>query len=123
MYVLFKSLVLFFFFFRTNYRSFKKGVIYFGDDDNVYDWKLFEEMRHIERAGVWPVGIVGGLIAETPIISPNGSITGFTSVWKPDRPFPIDMAGFAVNLSLVVENPSASLTFDVPRGYQVGRIL
>jgi galactosylgalactosylxylosylprotein 3-beta-glucuronosyltransferase 3 len=56
---------------RTNYRNQPKGVVYFGDDDNTYHWKLFEEMRTIHKIGVWPVGIVGGLLVETPLLHPN----------------------------------------------------
>lgn len=57
--------------FRTNFATLQKGVVYFGDDDNTYDWNLFDEMRTIQRIGVWPVGIVGGLLAETPILFDN----------------------------------------------------
>uniref|UniRef100_A0AC34R3S2 Galactosylgalactosylxylosylprotein 3-beta-glucuronosyltransferase n=1 Tax=Panagrolaimus sp. JU765 TaxID=591449 RepID=A0AC34R3S2_9BILA len=108
---------------RTNHRGYKKSVIYFGDDDNVYDWRLFEEMRKINKIGIWPVGIVGGMIVETPILASNGTIVGFNSIWKPDRPFPIDMAAFAVNTSLVIQNPDAKFSYDVPRGYQESHFL
>uniref|UniRef100_A0AC35FLY1 Galactosylgalactosylxylosylprotein 3-beta-glucuronosyltransferase n=1 Tax=Panagrolaimus sp. PS1159 TaxID=55785 RepID=A0AC35FLY1_9BILA len=109
---------------RTNHRSFKKSIVYFGDDDNVYDWRIFDEMRKIEKVGVWPVGIVGGTIVETPILAPNGTtVINFTSIWKPERPFPIDMAAFAVNLDLIVKNPTAEFSNNVPRGYQESHFL
>ncbi|KAF8362824.1 hypothetical protein PRIPAC_89747 [Pristionchus pacificus] len=52
----------------NNLGSSRTGVVYFGDDDNVYDWRLFDEMRRVKRVGVWPVGVVGGLLAEHAMI-------------------------------------------------------
>ncbi|VDN84282.1 unnamed protein product [Brugia pahangi] len=106
---------------RENLSRSKRGIVYFGDDDNTYDWRLFDEMRSIERVGVWPVGLVGGLIVETARLSEGGNVS-FNSLWKPERPFPIDMAAFAINLSLAL-NANALFTYDVPRGYQESHFL
>uniref|UniRef100_A0A1I8AVD9 Galactosylgalactosylxylosylprotein 3-beta-glucuronosyltransferase n=1 Tax=Steinernema glaseri TaxID=37863 RepID=A0A1I8AVD9_9BILA len=109
---------------RTNFAGTVRGVVYFGDDDNTYDWRLFDEMRSIEKAGVWPVGIVGGQLVETPMVSTtNGSVVGFNARWKPNRPFPIDMAAFAVNVSLIHSYPNAQFSYEVPRGYQESTFL
>ena len=35
------------------------GVIYFADDDNTYDLKLFDEIRKTKKVSVFPVGFVG----------------------------------------------------------------
>ncbi|GMS83518.1 hypothetical protein PENTCL1PPCAC_5693, partial [Pristionchus entomophagus] len=59
---------------RNNLGASRTGVIYFGDDDNVYDWRLFDEMRRVKRVGVWPVGVVGGLLAEHAIINGEGTV-------------------------------------------------
>ncbi|GMR35851.1 hypothetical protein PMAYCL1PPCAC_06046, partial [Pristionchus mayeri] len=58
---------------RNNLGSSGSGVVFFGDDDNVYDWRLFDEMRRVRRVGVWPVGVVGGLLAEHALINEQGT--------------------------------------------------
>ncbi|XP_067134720.1 galactosylgalactosylxylosylprotein 3-beta-glucuronosyltransferase I-like [Centruroides vittatus] len=99
-----------------------KGVVYFADDDNTYDLELFEEMRTTRKVSVWPVGLVGGLIVEKPLVS-GGKVVGWNTLWKKERPFPVDMAGFAVNLELILRHPDALFDLSVPRGYQESHLL
>lgn len=95
------------------------GVIYFADDDNTYDVELFNEMRYTRRVSVWPVGFVGGLLVERPIVDPeDGSrIKEFNSMWQNRRPFPIDMAGFAISLRLLISHPEAKFSDEQRIGY------
>lgn len=43
--------------------------------------------------------------------------------WRPERPFPIDMAGFAISSDLILNNAEAMFSYDVERGYQESEIL
>uniref|UniRef100_A0A8W7NYU9 Galactosylgalactosylxylosylprotein 3-beta-glucuronosyltransferase n=1 Tax=Anopheles atroparvus TaxID=41427 RepID=A0A8W7NYU9_ANOAO len=101
------------------------SIVYFMDDDNTYSTELFEEISKIERGkvGVWPVGLVGGLMVEKPVLNRDGLVLGFNSAWKPERPFPLDMAGFAISSDLLLENPQAQFSYEVERGYQESEIL
>lgn len=100
----------------------RKGIVYFMDDDNTYALKLFDEIRKVKKVGMWPVGLVGGMRVEMPIVN-QGKIAGFNAVWKPFRPFPIDMAGFAINVSLILDHPEAKFSRKVQSGYQESEIL
>ena len=102
--------------------GYKRGVVYFADDDNTYDLALFKEMRDIKTVGVWPVGLVGGMLVEAPVVE-DGVVVGFNSVWKPTRPFPIDMAGFAINLKLLLDKFDAWFEYEAPRGYLESTLL
>lgn len=110
---------------NVQYTATSRSVIYFMDDDNTYDTNLFEEMKKIEsgRVGVWPVGLVGGLLVEKPVLDEDNHVMGFNSAWRPERPFPIDMAGFAISTDLILKNPQAVFSYDVERGYQESEIL
>lgn len=75
---------------------------------------------------MWPVGLVGGLMAERPICicdNVTNKVIDFNAAWKPDRPFPLDMAGFAVNLELLLKHNDAWFSYDVQGGYQESEIL
>lgn len=89
------------------------------DDDNSYSVELFEEMSKIKRGkvGVWSVGLVGALSVEKPIVE-RDKVVGFNSMWHPERPFPIDMAGFAISCDLLEKNPEATFSYEVQKGYQ-----
>lgn len=109
---------------RKDFKPTKNGIVFFADDDNTYSVKLFQEMEKIQKVGVWPVGLVGGLMVEKPICdNVTNKVVGFNAAWKPDRPFPIDMAGFAINLKLLLDNKDALFSYDVQSGYQESEIL
>lgn len=103
---------------RKNRSEKDKGVVYFADDDNTYNIQIFEEMRSTKEVGVWPVGLVGGLMVERPLLNlTTGKVIGWNAVWRPDRVFPIDMAGFAVNLGHIIRRPSAYFSFNAYGGF------
>ncbi|XP_048209855.1 galactosylgalactosylxylosylprotein 3-beta-glucuronosyltransferase 2 [Perognathus longimembris pacificus] len=84
----------------------RPGVLFFADDDNTYSLELFQEMRTTQKVSVWPVGLVGGRRYERPLVE-NGKVVGWYTGWRADRPFAIDMAGFAVSLQVILSNPKA----------------
>ncbi|GFR75949.1 galactosylgalactosylxylosylprotein 3-beta-glucuronosyltransferase [Elysia marginata] len=100
----------------------EKAVLYFADDDNTYSLDIFEEMRYTQKAAVWPVGLVGYLRYERPVVK-KGKVVGWFTAWRPDRPFAMDMAGFAVNVQLVLKFPQARFSNQVQRGYQESTFL
>ncbi|XP_038074654.1 galactosylgalactosylxylosylprotein 3-beta-glucuronosyltransferase 3-like [Patiria miniata] len=99
------------------------GVVYFADDDNTYDLRIFEEMRYTEKVSMWPVGLVGGQMYESPRVDRNGKVIGWNVGWQPQRPFPMDMAGFAINLKLLQEKSYAKFSPKAKRGYLESSLL
>uniref|UniRef100_A0A1I7X950 Galactosylgalactosylxylosylprotein 3-beta-glucuronosyltransferase n=1 Tax=Heterorhabditis bacteriophora TaxID=37862 RepID=A0A1I7X950_HETBA len=84
---------------RENYSIKHKAVLYFADDDNSYDLRLFDKyIRKIKRIGIWAVGLVGGALVEAPKVNSKGIISGWDVIFAPNRPFATDMAGFAINI-------------------------
>ena len=53
---------------RNNVISKKPGVLYFGDDDNTFDLKLFSEIRFTKRVSMFPVGLIGLYAVSSPIV-------------------------------------------------------
>ncbi|XP_068611811.1 galactosylgalactosylxylosylprotein 3-beta-glucuronosyltransferase 3 [Brachionichthys hirsutus] len=100
----------------------QQGVVYFADDDNTYSLELFDEMRSTQRVAVWPVGIVGGMKYERPVVE-AGKVVRFHTGWRPSRPFPMDMAGFAVSLRLLLANPEACFDGEAPTGFLESSLL
>jgi len=84
----------------------REAVVYFGDDDNTYDLRLFDEIRLTKKVSVFPVGLIGYAMS-TPIVQNNksrnpGRVVGFSDPWFEKRKFPVDMAGFAFSVDLLV---------------------
>lgn len=46
----------------------KDGVLYFGDDDNTFDLRLFSEIRFTNRVSMFPVGLIGDYSISSPIV-------------------------------------------------------
>ena len=88
----------------------QKAVVYFADDDNTYDLRIFEQMRTTEKVSVFPVGFIGYQSISSPIVRKSGQlgheVIGFTDPWFEKRKFPIDMAGFAVSVDFIIEQGS-----------------
>lgn len=66
---------------NVKYTPAARSAIYFMDDDNTYSTQLFEEIKKIEpgKVAVWPVGLVGGLMVEKPVLDTDNRVLGFNS--------------------------------------------
>lgn len=98
----------------------KDGVFYFADDDNTYDLEIFEQMRYTKKVSMWPVGLVTKFGLSTPIVR-NGSLSGFYDGWIGGRKYPVDMAGFAVNVNFFLSRPKAIMPYHA--GYEEDKFL
>ncbi|EFN66303.1 Galactosylgalactosylxylosylprotein 3-beta-glucuronosyltransferase P [Camponotus floridanus] len=87
-----------------------RGVFYFADDDNTYDIELFDEIRKTKTVSMFPVGLCTKFGLSSPILK-NGKFAGFYDGWVAGRKFPVDMAGFAVNVKFLHQRPNASMPF------------
>lgn len=82
------------------------------------------QMRSTKKVSVWPVAFVGGLRYESPKVNTLGNVYGWKTVFDPHRPFAIDMAGFAVNMRLILSKPQAYFKLrGVKGGYQESSLL
>ena len=64
-------------------------------------------MRWIKGVGVWPVAFTGAVRWAGPVCK-HGQVVGFHAKWGLFRPFPIDMAAFAININkLLIDFPKA----------------
>nr|XP_047139083.1 galactosylgalactosylxylosylprotein 3-beta-glucuronosyltransferase 3-like [Hydra vulgaris] len=73
-------------------------------------------MRNTKKVSMWPVALVGGLNWEGPVCK-NGKVVSFYTAWEPNRMFPVDMAAFAINLHVILENNNVYINPEVKRGY------
>ncbi|KAE9554926.1 hypothetical protein FO519_001823 [Halicephalobus sp. NKZ332] len=71
---------------RKNYKNYKRGgVVYFADDDNSYDVRIFDNyIRNVKDIGIWAVGLAGAAAVEAPHVV-NGTITKWDVVYAPGR--------------------------------------
>ena len=79
-------------------------------------------MRFTKMVSVWPVALSGKLKWEGPVCR-NDKVIDWYTMWEKSRPFPIDMAGFAVNLQLLIENQNANIDATTRRGYLESSLL
>lgn len=91
------------------------GVLYFMDDDNTYDLRLFGEMRWTRRVSMWPVGLVTALALSTPILR-DGRHIGWYDGYMGGRKFPVDMAGFATSVAFLKQAGNVKMPYKA--GYE-----
>lgn len=87
-----------------------RGVLFFLDDDNAIDVRLFEEMRPTETVSMWPVGLIGDYTVSSPIVK-DGKVVAFYDGWPAGRKFQVDMAGFAVNVGFLKKQKKVTMPY------------
>lgn len=88
------------------------GIIYFADDDNSYDVRIFEEIRQTRGVSVFPVGLILKYGVSSPIVR-EGKVIGFFDAFQAGRQFAMDMAGFSVSVRLLKARPEATFPAQV----------
>lgn len=86
-----------------------EGVVYIMDDDNLVYRPFVDELRKVTRFSAFPVGNLGPHGIERPVVV-NGRTVFWSANW-PDRPFPIDMGGFAFPSYHLFDQPSPLWTY------------
>ncbi|CAD5232109.1 unnamed protein product [Bursaphelenchus xylophilus] len=82
----------------------KNDVIYFADDDNAYNYRIFDDyIRKVTRMGVWAVGTSGSTYVESPVVE-EGKVVGFHVMFRPERKYATDMSGFALNIDVLLNS-------------------
>jgi hypothetical protein len=62
----------------------------------------FFQIRTTKRVSMWPVGLCTKFGLSSPVVV-NGTFVGFYDGWVAGRKFPVDMAGFAVNVQFLLQ--------------------
>ena len=81
-------------------------------------------MRDTTMVSVWPVGFAGGRKYESPKIDAQGKVRGWMTGFAPERRFAVDMAGFAINLQLLMQKSDVVFKLtNIASGYQETTLL
>lgn len=67
-------------------------------------------MRYTKKVSMWPVGLVTKYGLSSPIVR-KGKLDGFYDGWIGGRKYPVDMAGFAVNVKFFLSRPKAAMPY------------
>jgi beta-1,3-glucuronyltransferase len=78
------------------------GVVYFGDDDNAYDLRLFPELRKTKRVSVFNIAFVAaGMYERCAVNKTTGEVAKIISNWQGGRKFPMDMGGWGFHSHVI----------------------
>jgi galactosylgalactosylxylosylprotein 3-beta-glucuronosyltransferase 3 len=104
---------------RTHLRNQRSGIVYFLDDDNAYDVRVFPELLSTQFVSVGAVGLPSPSNYERCHVNQTtGKVDRLLSGWSVQerRPFGIDMAGFAFSTSLLGD-PDQLFSRDSEKGF------
>uniref|UniRef100_A0A672HAB7 Galactosylgalactosylxylosylprotein 3-beta-glucuronosyltransferase n=1 Tax=Salarias fasciatus TaxID=181472 RepID=A0A672HAB7_SALFA len=76
-------------------------------------------MRYTKKVSVWPVGFTGQMRFGSCKVDELGKVSGWVVLFDPNRPFAVDMAGFAINLKLILTKSKVTFRlFNIAAGRQ-----
>lgn len=68
-----------------------EGVVYFCDDDNAYELRLFAHLRSVTKLSLFAVGGISRYGYEGPTVDENGVVSGWISSFRGSRKYPVGM--------------------------------
>ena len=89
-------------------------AVFSYDCSDTFQFTLFLQIRGTRKVSMFPVGLVTKLGVSSPIIR-DGHVKGYYDGWISGRKFPVDMAGFAVNVNHFLSCKGAKMPFQVGR--------
>lgn len=97
------------------------GLVYFADDDNVYDHRLFDQLRKIKGIGLGASGFSGGSNFETCVLDETTHkitrfVTNFTGREPVPRKFHVDMGSFTISTLLLFSKPDWRISVESKHG-------
>ena len=75
------------------------------------NWIVGSQIRYTKKVSMFPVGLVTRFGLSSPVVDDRGVVVDFFDGWVANRKFPVDMAGFAISVQLLLQVPYTRVAF------------